>query len=174
MHRTEWFKRKFPSINDNGLLPAILERLSGTPLRLESLLHECREKDFEPVNDDTWSIKEEAGHLGDLEALWIGRLEDLTLHLPELRTADLTNRQTHEANHNAASAEDLVKRFSYLRKEFVKRLRAVSDEELLYSSLHPRLKTPQRIIDLAYFVAEHDDHHLAAIREKLRDFRLSD
>jgi hypothetical protein len=30
---------------------------------------------------------------------------------------------------------------------------------------HPRLGTPMRLIDLAYFVAEHDDHHLARLRE---------
>jgi predicted short-subunit dehydrogenase-like oxidoreductase (DUF2520 family) len=29
------------------------------------------------------------------------------------------------------------------------------------TSLHPRLKRPMRLIDLCFFVAEHDDHHLA-------------
>ena len=27
----------------------------------------------------------------------------------------------------------------------------------------PRLGTPMRLVDLAFFVAEHDDHHLAQI-----------
>jgi hypothetical protein len=31
------------------------------------------------------------------------------------------------------------------------------------ASLHPRLKTPMRLVDHLYFVAEHDDHHLAHI-----------
>jgi hypothetical protein len=30
---------------------------------------------------------------------------------------------------------------------------------------HPRLQTPMRLIDHLYFVAEHDDHHLARIWE---------
>jgi hypothetical protein len=30
---------------------------------------------------------------------------------------------------------------------------------------HPRLKTPMRLIDHLYFVAEHDDHHHARIWE---------
>jgi len=30
---------------------------------------------------------------------------------------------------------------------------------------HPRLKTPMRLVDHLYFVAEHDDHHLARIWE---------
>lgn len=43
----------------------------------------------------------------------------------------------------------------------------LTDEQLTYSALHPRLKTPMRVIDLAYFVAEHDDHHLSRVRELL-------
>lgn len=35
--------------------------------------------------------------------------------------------------------------------------------------LHPRLKKPMRLVDHLYFVAEHDDHHLAFIWELLRD-----
>ena len=37
MQRTEWFKRKFPLMEDNGVLPAIVERLAGTPARVEEL-----------------------------------------------------------------------------------------------------------------------------------------
>jgi hypothetical protein len=36
---------------------------------------------------------------------------------------------------------------------------------------HPRLKTPMRLVDHFYFVAEHDDHHLARIWELLTDAR---
>jgi hypothetical protein len=28
---------------------------------------------------------------------------------------------------------------------------------------HPRLEQPMTVVDLCFFVAEHDDHHLAAI-----------
>jgi hypothetical protein len=35
-------------------------------------------------------------------------------------------------------------------------------------AIHPRLRTRIRLIDWAQFVAEHDDHHLAAAREALR------
>jgi hypothetical protein len=33
--------------------------------------------------------------------------------------------------------------------------------------MHPRLKQPMRLVDHLFFVAEHDDHHLALIRELL-------
>ena len=35
--------------------------------------------------------------------------------------------------------------------------------DIFRTALHPRLETPMRMMDLFYFVAEHDDHHLARI-----------
>jgi uncharacterized damage-inducible protein DinB len=114
-----------------------------------------------------WSVKEEIGHLSDLEPLWLGRLHELINGEPELRVADLTNQKTHTANHNAVALKILDQGFREQRQLFVNGLLSLGDEQLLNSSIHPRLKTPMRIVDLAYFVAEHDDHHLASIREIL-------
>ncbi len=167
MKKTEWFNRKFPPIEDNGILPSIIERLIGTPARLEEITRNIDEYKLIAKDGNKWSIKEEAGHLSDLEPLWLGRLEELVNGLPELRVADLTNQRTHTANHNATSLEILLQRFREQRIVFVNRLMHLNDEQLTHSALHPRLRTPMRIIDLAYFVAEHDDHHLASISEIL-------
>ncbi len=42
-------------------------------------------------------------------------------------------------------------------------LEGADEAAAVRSALHPRLGTPMRLIDLALFTAEHDDHHLAAI-----------
>jgi len=167
MKKTEWFNRKFPPIEDNGILPLIIERLIGTPARLEEITHYIDEWKLMAKDGEKWSIKEEAGHLSDLEPLWLGRLEELMNGLTELRVADLTNQRTHTANHNATALEILLKRFRDQRMLFVNQLMHLRDEQLSHAALHPRLKTPMRIIDLTFFVAEHDDHHLARIREIL-------
>ena len=164
MQKTEWFKRKFPVIEDNGILHSIIERLSGTPARIEEIAGILKPDLLKFKLHEKWTIKEEIGHLSDLEPLWLDRLDDLIKRLPELRPADLTNQQTHTANHNATDTKILLGRFRQQRQKFVRRLFKLNDEQLLISSLHPRLKTPMRIVDLAYFVAEHDDHHLASIR----------
>lgn len=165
MQRTEWFNRKFPLMEDNGVLPAIIERLAGTPARLEELTGNLNEQQlaFKPVGK--WSIKEEAGHLCDLEPLWLSRIDDLAHKKDELTVADLTNRKTHEANHNDTPLKTLLERFRNERARLVAKLMSLNEDQLIHTSLHPRMKTPMRVIDLAYFVAEHDDHHLAAIRE---------
>jgi len=168
MQKTEWFNRKFPVIDDNGTLPSIIERLSGTPARIEEIISNADPAILTWRPDGKWTIKEEIGHLSDLEPLWLGRLDDLVNGLTELRVTDLTNQKTHNANHDATAINVLLQRFREQRQLFVKKLLGLNDEQLLNSSLHPRLKTPMRTIDLAYFVAEHDDHHLASIRQILR------
>ena len=152
-------------IDDNGILPSIIERLSGTPARIEEICAHLQTDLFTLKPNGKWSIKEEIGHLSDLEPLWLGRLHDLINNEPELTSADLTNQKTYAANHNATPLKLLQQGFREQRQLFVNGLLSLNDEQLLNSSLHPRLKTPMRIIDLAYFVAEHDDHHLASIRE---------
>src|SRR5882757_10055261 len=161
MQRTEWFKRKFPVMEDNGVLPSIIERLCGTPARMEEIVSNLKPDLLVYRPGGKWTIKEEIGHLSDLEALWTGRLEDLANGLAELRVTDLTNQRTHTANHNATEIATLIQQFREQRKRFVNDLISLNDQQLINTSLHPRLRTPMRIIDLAYFVAEHDDHHLA-------------
>ncbi|MFX1708712.1 DinB family protein [Chitinophaga sp. CC14] len=168
MKRTEWFNRIFPVIEDNGILPGIIERLSGTPARIEEIIRTTSPELLVIKTGEKWSINEETGHLADMEPLWLGRLEDLINGATELRVADLTNQKTHTANHNATPAPVLLQQFREQRQQLVSRLWSLNDEQLTKSALHPRLKTPMRIIDLAYFVAEHDDHHLAGIRQLLR------
>ncbi|MET3878683.1 DinB family protein [Chitinophaga sp. OAE865] len=169
MKRTEWFNRTFPVIEDNGTLPTIIERLSGTPARMEEIIAHIPQDLLVIKPGGKWSIKEEAGHLSDMEPLWLGRLEDLINGAVELRVADLTNRRTHEANHNETPAGQLLHQFREQRQQLVNRLWNLEDAHLEQSALHPRLKTPMRIVDLAYFVAEHDDHHMAGIRQILRE-----
>ncbi|MBO9729552.1 MAG: DinB family protein [Chitinophaga sp.] len=167
MKRTPWFERVFLPIEDNGMMPSIIERLSGTPARAEEITAKLAPPQLTHKLPDRWSVKEEIGHLGDLEPLWSGRLDDFTQGLSELRVADLTNQATHTANHNATEIRVLLKRFRERRRSLVAKLLQLSDAQLIHTALHPRLKKPMRAIDLAYFVAEHDDHHLASIREIL-------
>jgi|SRR5688572_4248685 len=162
MKQTKWFDREFPIIQDNGLLPLIIERLEGTGARL---LTKIERIDFTRVSvvNDRWSIKKEIGHLLDLEPLWLERAIQIINNTPKLVAADLTNKKTNETNHDERNVTDLVAEFAENRQRFTDLLRNVTDEDLQKASIHPRLGTSMKLVDLAYFVAEHDDHHLARI-----------
>jgi uncharacterized damage-inducible protein DinB len=116
-------------------------------------------------HEGRWSVQENVGHLLDLEPLWHRRAQQIVDGEAELEATDLTNRRTHEADHNTRRLDDLLAEFRDLRGRFVKLVLTADATVLQRTALHPRLRTPMRLIDLAVFVADHDDHHLAAISE---------
>ena len=165
MNRTKWVERQFDFNLPVGVFPCVLERLRGTPARVEELARSLPPETLTERRGGKWSAQEHVGHLYDLDELHEGRLEDYARGLEVLRAADMTNRKTEEAAHNSARLEDLLALFRAARESFVRRLEALTEEEVGRSALHTRLGKQMRVIDLALFVAEHDDHHLASIRE---------
>ena len=169
MKRTKWVERKFDFGGvPVGVFPCVLERLRGTPARLEELVRGLSEDVLTARRGGAWSIKEQVGHLFDLDELHEGRLEDYRERRETLRPADMQNRKTHEAGHNAAPLPALLASFRAARASFVARLEELDEDALAETALHPRLRQPMRVIDMALFVAEHDDHHLASITEIIR------
>jgi hypothetical protein len=168
MNRTKWVEREFDFSLPVGVFPCVLERLRGTPARLEESVRSLPSELLTGRRGGKWSAQEHVGHLYDLDELHEARLEDYARGLEVLRAADMTNRKTEEAGHNSARLEDLLALFRSARASFVRRLEAMTEEEVARTALHPRLGKQMRVIDLALFVAEHDDHHLASITELSR------
>ena len=168
MKKVKWFERSFDFNSEQNIFPFIIERLRGTPARLDEKFKSIPVNILEVKVDNTWSIKENLGHLTDLEPLWQGRLEDIMNGEIELRPTDLANRKTDLALHNAKSLEELLNCFREIRTQTVSVLEKLEEETIFRSALHPRLKTPMRTMDLFLFVAEHDDHHLARITELVK------
>jgi len=170
MKSIPWFERTFNFDFPAGYYPEILERLRGAPIRLILTIQELPTRILTEHKRGKWSIQEHAGHLGDLETLWLGRLEDILAGEENMRPADLTNKATFEAQHNEKTIDDLLKFFYQERKQLVDELSDLGPEDFEKSSQHPRLKTPLRLVDLCLFVAEHDDYHLARIRQLAHEF----
>jgi uncharacterized damage-inducible protein DinB len=168
MKKVKWFERSFDFSSEQNIFPSIIERIKGTPARLDEKFKSIPVNVLEVKVDDTWSIKENLGHLTDLEPLWQGRLEDIMNGEIELRPTDLANRKTDLANHNAKSLVELLNSFRQIRAQTVSVLESLDEEIIFRSALHPRLKTPMRTMDFFLFVAEHDDHHLARITELVK------
>jgi uncharacterized damage-inducible protein DinB len=172
IRKQPWFERQFSTGLRADLFPVILERLRGTPARLEERLSALPATILTRRSGNTWSPQENAGHLVDLEPLWLARAEDLLARRPEMTPADLTNRRPHEANHNAALLGTILSGFRQARAALVGRLERVDESALAYTAPHPRLRVPMNLVDHVYFVAEHDDYHLARITELLVAFRM--
>ncbi len=165
-----WFDRKFEFTMPVALYPNVVERLRGTPIRLEELVSRLPAELLLRQDNDNWSILENVGHLGDLEPLWDGRIDDFLAGESRLRPAELTNKITHQAKHNQSALDDLLLRFRTARIGMVSRIDDLTESDAARTALHPRLDQPMRLIDSAFFNAEHDDHHLARITELMREF----
>ncbi len=165
MQQTKWFDRKFDFSHGENIFPSIMERLQGTPIRLRHKISEISKENLTFKPSGKWSIKENIGHLTDLEPLWQGRLEDILNGKELLRVADLENKKTEGANHNAKEISELLDEFSNARNFTLDRLSRLKRADIYKYALHPRLKTRMRTMDLFLFVAEHDDHHLAMMSQ---------
>jgi len=165
--RLIWIERKFSFDLPMWMFPNVLERIRGTPARLEDRLRNLSPDILTRKSNDQWSVQEQAAHLLDLESLNLQRMNEYEKGLEALTAADVSNRQTHEAGYNQQSIDSILSAFRKQRRLFVQRLEAANESLIGRSALHPRLKTPMRLIDYAYFIAEHDDHHLARISELL-------
>lgn len=159
-----WFERRFDFAHLGADdVPFLVERLRGAPARAEEKLSALSPERLTRRAGDAWSILEHLGHLGDLDRLHDARLDDYRAGAPALRAADLQNRATFDGRYNERSPADVSRAFREGRAHFVARLETWDPAAALVSAVHPRLQQPMRLVDMLYFAAEHDDHHLAAM-----------
>jgi uncharacterized damage-inducible protein DinB len=169
MNQIRWTERTFRFDFPAGLYPELIERLRGTPARISDRLTGIAPHRLDRRRENAWSILENIGHLADLDdGLFLVRLDEFQRGVESLQPADMTNRMTEAANHNAKSLEKILADFRRARAGLVARLEACDPSLFSRSAFHPRLKVQMRLADLMFFQAEHDDHHLATISEILR------
>ena len=73
----------------------------------------------------------------------------------------MSNRATETAGHHQTPIIAILTNLRSRRSAWVSKLDSVTEADVA------RLQQRMRLVDWAYFVAEHDDHHLAAIRSVL-------
>jgi uncharacterized damage-inducible protein DinB len=166
--RIPWVLRRFNFDFEANLYPELIERLRSAPVRLDDRvrglpdsLRTLRHR------EGKWSIQEHAGHLGDLESLWAGRVEAFLSGAAELGAADMTNRKTTEADHNAIGIDEVLAAFHRERAELVAKLDSLDPSDFSRVSMHPRLVQRMRLVDTLLILAEHDDYHMATITDLL-------
>lgn len=182
MENPKWFEREFDLSFGAEKYGAIYKQLAGAPERLRQAVvggtggdqggdqaeGGASEEVLVRKPDEKWSIKEQVGHLFTMEPLWRVRFLDIKERKPVLTTADLNNTATTEAGFNGWSIGALLEKFAVERAETIRLLDDIDALDQEATSLHPRLKQPMRVIDLAYFVAEHDDHHIDVVKAMVR------
>src|SRR6185369_4418775 len=108
MQRIKWTDRRFSFDFPAGIYPEMIERIRGTPARLEELLDGLSAETLTAQVDGRWSMQENAGHLLDLESLVSQRIDEYLAGNSTLHAADMSNRKTYEATHNNVSVTSIL------------------------------------------------------------------
>ena len=166
---TKWIDRRFEFNFSVGVFPCIIERLRGTSARITELVRNIPEAGLTQRTDGKWSMQENVGHLIKVEELFDGRIDDYLAGNEILRPADMRNRRTFNADYNSQDIDTVIESFRTVRMNFIRRFEEQDEAIVSRSAQHPRLKIPMRLVDMAYFAAEHDDYHLAILTRLARD-----
>jgi hypothetical protein len=168
--RIKWTDRRFDFNFPVELYPEMIERIRGTPPRLEDRLLNLPTDVLTRRDGDRWSMQENAGHLLDLESLVMQRVDEYVAGAETLHAADMSNRKTYDADHNQVAIGLILDSFRKQRQAIVDRLDGFESSMFARAALHPRLGVQMRLVDMIFFQAEHDDFHLTRISELIRLF----
>jgi hypothetical protein len=163
MKKVEWFERQFTFALPKGLLPFHLERLEGAISRIKNKVTGISDEILSEKLDGKWSIKENIAHLAEVDEIALKRIDEMTSGVSPMSPAVIQPGK----NYNVLPIGEVVDFFTENRKKNLEKYKSLSDEDLSKSSLHPRLKVMMNPVDLAWFDAEHDDHHLVRVNEIL-------
>ncbi|MFH2056366.1 MAG: DinB family protein [bacterium] len=161
--RVKWVEKKFDFDFPAADYPKIIGRLREGPDRFAEAVEGLSEEVLRRKPGGVWSIKENVGHMTNVELLFDGRLDDYEAGLSELRPADMSNCRTEKSDYNDLSLELLLGLFRTARLQTLKRLEAYPPEAFGKAAFHRRLGVQKRLVDTMFFFAEHDEHHLATI-----------
>ena len=163
MKSTPWFERKFQFGLAPGMLPFFMERLSFTSMRMEQKVRNISDSILSTQLDGKWSVKQNIGHLAEVDEIAMKRIHEMLSGVPQLSPAVFEPKR----DYNGQSIGEVIDYFKKNREDNIALYNSLTEMDLQKKSLHPRLKVMMNPVDLAMFDAEHDDHHLVKINEIL-------
>jgi DinB superfamily len=158
-----WFERNLRFGYPSEMLPFFLERLCGTIIRIETKVRGVSNEMLSAKYDGKWSIKQNIGHLAEVDSIANKRIDEMTADVEVMSPAVFEPK-----DYNPWPIERVIDFFKTNRDWNLKKYQSLPESDLKKSSLHPRLKVQMTPVDLAWFDAEHDDHHLVKINEILK------
>jgi hypothetical protein len=165
IQRLPWFERKFSFGLPAGMLPFYLDRLEGTIVRMEEKVEGHPEALLSETFEEKWSVKQHIGHLAEVDRISSRRIDEM------VRGTEVLSPAVFEPqDYNPWPIAKVLTFFRESRESNLERYELLSAAELMTSSIHPRLKVRMTPVDLAFFDAEHDDHHLLKISDIIKEY----
>ena len=160
MKQLPWFERNLKFGLPAIMLPYYLERLNGTYVRIQFKVKGVTNDILSNRLDNKWSVKQNIGHLAEVDLINNRRIDEMLAGKEMLSPAVFEPK-----DYNPWPIEQLLELLFKNRSNNIKKYESLSESDLKKSSIHPRLKVPMTPVDLAWFDAEHDDHHMVRMNE---------
>jgi uncharacterized damage-inducible protein DinB len=155
-----WFERNLSFGYTPEMLPFFLERLEGTSVRILAKIKEVDNSILSEKFMGKWSIKQHIGHLAEVDEIANKRIDEMMKGISPMSPAVFEPQ-----DYNPWPIDKVVEFFTNTRLKNIEKYKTLNNGDLQKSSLHPRLQQQMTPVDLAWFDAEHDDHHLVKISE---------
>lgn len=167
-----WNERRLPFGKDPVEFPFLLERMEGTPIRVAALFREHPVERLVMGMSGKWSPSEILAHLLHIDRCMQARVDDFAERRQSLCRIELDDQDARIALHRAQPPGDLIEEFRLTRGHLIRRLRQLDDQALRHRATHPCMAIAYGPADMALWLAEHDDHHLVAMRAQLAGFAV--
>jgi hypothetical protein len=164
MNTLPWFERNLKFGLPKEMLPFYLERLEGTIVRIQAKVKGISDSTLSEKLNGKWSVKQQIGHLAEVDEIANKRIDEMVAGITPMSPAVFEPQ-----DYNPWPIEKVIDLFKTNRLKNLKKYQSLSDADLMKPSLHPRLKVMMTPVDLAWFDAEHNDHHLVKMNEILYD-----
>ncbi len=187
-----WSERTFVHSYSVADVTVLITRVNGTSARLEDAIRGIEERVVKirtpapaplpntreaPTRDLRpplrWSPLDHAGHLLDVDELHSQRIKEFLNDVEILSGADPKNSKTEDEHYNRQPVDPILQRFRVGRSTMTNVLFGLPESAFEKRSIHPRINESIRLLDYLELIAEHDDHHLATIRELIWNPALS-
>jgi hypothetical protein len=160
MNEVPWFERNLVFEKPVEMLPYFLERLEGTVARIAQKVKSIDDSVLSIRFQDKWSIKQNIGHRAEVDEVANKRIDEMVAGIATMSPAVFEPQ-----DYNSWPIERVLNFFRENREKNIIKFRSLSTDNLSKASMHPRLKVRMTPVDLAWFDAEHDDHHLVKISQ---------
>lgn len=165
MNNLPWFERNLKFGLPKEMLPFYLERLEGTMYRIQAKVKGYDNQILSERFNGKWSVKQNIGHLAEVDEIANKRIDEMVAGISPMSPAVFEPQ-----DYNPWPIEQVVEYFITTRSKNLSKYLSIAEDNLLKQSLHPRLKVMMTPVDLAWFDAEHDDHHLVTINNILNKY----
>lgn len=148
-------------------LPVLLERVQGTTARFRDLLARQPAEKLLHRAEGKWSVMEHLGHLLTLQDRFFPRVDDFAQRRTKLCDINLRDQVPFLQGQCLRMPGDVLEEFRLKRLDFANRVEHLHRRSLEHAAYHPCQDRAMRPMDMLFWIAEHDDHHLASVRALL-------